>query len=507
MTVAAGPAERDVIPRWRTLSATVASGELGQAPTAIELDAQGEEELRRARRDWEADPSVVSRAELVSAGLILGVPELVEDAAESTPDDSSLPVGLRRLLTRAVLSRRAASSTTPTDSSLLEGPALWRQAAALKVALQQDPRRSVAWLELGRIHATLGQQDSAWRAIRTAMGLAPNSQFMLRAASCFLVNIKESDRAHDLLVRSPATQHDPWLMAAEIATAHAADRRPTLLKRGRQLLEAGNYPERSLSELASEVGSFELRAGADRRARVLLKRAMSDPTENAVAQVEWASRQDNRLELPARQLRMPAAHEARAQHGFEVGDWTSATASARSWLADQPFSTIAAVVASYGAMTGLLDFELGRDLAIQGLLIDPDDPGLLNNAAYAFIELGEYGLAGDYLRRAVVATTASERVALLATAGMLLYRLGDVEQGREGYREAIRAARARRDRDREAMAAVMMAREEILSGGAEVEALRGQAERLAKQTTSAAVKLWLSFVSDNEADAKGGRRR
>jgi hypothetical protein len=90
---------------------------------------------------------------------------------------------------------------------------------------------------------------------------------------------------------------------------------------------------------------------------------------------------------------------------------------------------------------------------------------------------------------------------------MLLYRLGDVEQGREGYREAIRAARARRDRDREAMAAVMMAREEILSGGAEVEALRGQAERLAKQTTSAAVKLWLSFVSDNEADAKGGRRR
>jgi tetratricopeptide (TPR) repeat protein len=287
-------------------------------------------------------------------------------------------------------------------------------------------------------------------------------------------------------------------MAAELATAHAAGARPRYLKRAKQLLESGDFRERDVSELASEVGTFELRSGADRRARRLLARATGDPTENALAQVEWASRQDSGLELSTTELSLPSAYEARAQHWLEAGKWKPGTDAAQLWLEDQPFSTVAAIVASYGAMTGLQDFRLGFTLAERGLRIDASDPGLLNNAAYASVELGDYDRAAGFLRRANNSSVpGGDRVALLATAGMLAYRRGDFEHGREGYRTAMRVARASRDVAREAMAATMMAREEKLIGGEMAEELRQQAEKLALGTTSAAVQLWLSFLQDD----------
>jgi tetratricopeptide (TPR) repeat protein len=156
------------------------------------------------------------------------------------------------------------------------------------------------------------------------------------------------------------------------------------------------------------------------------------------------------------------------------------------------------MVASYGVLTGLQDYSLGLTLAEHGLRIDANDPVLLNNAAYASVELSDYARAAAYLKRAANSTvTGGDRVALLATAGMLAYRLGDLEEGRDGYRTAIRSARASRDVAREAMAATMMAREEKLIGGEMAEELRRQAEKLAQGTTSAAVQLWLSFLQDD----------
>ena len=269
MTVATGPEDRDVIPRWRSLGATVASGELGQQVADVELDEQGEDELERSWRAWEADPSLISTAELVSAGLVLGVPGRVEKAARSLRSES-LPAGVQHLV-EAVLSRAHPSEQDP--SSVQSGPRTSdprRTARRLKAALTQDPRRAIAWLELGRIYAALGQSDSARGAIRAAVALAPDDRFVLRSASCFFVNAKEADRAHGLLANAQVTAADPWLMAAELATAHAADVRPRYLKRAKQLLESGDFRERDVSELASEVGTFELRSGADRRARRLL---------------------------------------------------------------------------------------------------------------------------------------------------------------------------------------------------------------------------------------------
>jgi Tfp pilus assembly protein PilF len=497
MTVATGPEDRDVIPRWRSLGATVASGELGQQVADAELDEQGEDELERSWRAWEADPSLISTAELVSAGLVLGVPGRVEEAARSLRRES-LPAGVQHLV-EAVLSRAHPSEQDPP--SVQSGPPTSdprRRARRLKAALAQDPRRAIAWLELGRIYAALGQSDSARGAIRAAVALAPDDRFVLRSASCFFVNAKEADRAHRLLANAQVTAADPWLMAAELATAQAADARPRYLKRAKQLLESGDFRERDVSELASEVGTFELRSGADRRARRLFARATGDPTENALAQVEWASRRSSGLELSTTNLSLPSAYEARAQHWLEAGKWRPGAEAAQLWLEDQPFSTVAAMVASYGVLTGLQDYSLGLTLAEHGLRIDANDPVLLNNAAYASVELSDYARAAAYLKRAANSTvTGGDRVALLATAGMLAYRLGDLEEGRDGYRTAIRSARASRDVAREAMAATMMAREEKLIGGEMAEELRRQAEKLAQGTTSAAVQLWLSFLQDD----------
>ncbi len=496
MTVAAGPSERDVIKRWQTFRAALVGEELGRPSITVELDERALTELTESRREWQDDPSLISAAELVSTGLVLGRPDLVEDAARSL-DLQLLPLGVRHLFQAALTREDSMDQAGRWDRDDVQSSDRHRVVAALKRALDHDPRRAVAWLDLGRIYAEFGQLRSAERAVRTAIALAPDNRFVLRSASCFFVNLTQADRAHDLLVSSSATPTDPWLLAAELATSNAAGTKSRFMKQARQVVEDSDFSERSLSELVSEAGTFELRAGAERKARQLLRRASEDPTENAVAQVEWASRRDSGLRVPTRKLDLPSAYEARTQRALQAGEWRAGVEAAQNWLDDQPFSTVAAVVASYAALTGLRDFQLGRTLALRGLQANPSDPGLLNNAAYALIELGQPAAAAEYLRKVSVSTAPADlQIVLLATFGMLSYRHDDAETGRDMYREAMRFARQRNRAELEAMAAVMMTREELLSGGSEVQPMMELAGRLARRTSSAAVSSWLSFVEN-----------
>ena len=182
----------------------------------------------------------------------------------------------------------------------------------------QTPRDPLAYLDLARRYAALGQMERAEAALRGALALAPDSRFVLRSASRFFVHARDPARAQDLLRRSPRTRTDPWLVAAEISAATVANQTSRLIKLGRDFVTRRSLPPLHLSELAGALGTLEMGDGNNKAARKLFTQAMTAPTDNSLAQAQWALPKLGLTDLPDAHS-IPRAFEAealgRSSHG------------------------------------------------------------------------------------------------------------------------------------------------------------------------------------------------
>jgi Tfp pilus assembly protein PilF len=453
------------------------------------------QELERRRSEWLAKPSETFASEFVGTALLLGVPEEAQDAVEflsnerGTRSTSLLAhrAGLREERRTLALFKPRPDYTTARQSVV-----------SFKQATIRDPRNAIAWSELARWYTTLGRPRQAEHAMHIAMALAPDSRYILRSAACCFVSIGQPQAAHQFLVQSSATQQDPWLLATELATANAAGRPPQFMKTARSMLDRGTFSPFQLSELASEVGTLDLGGGNDRRARKLLRQALVEPTENSLAQVEWASHVTPGIIIPDSSLDLPLADEARALHAAEEGDWLDALASATKWLGDQVFSSQAAMVASHAASVGLMDWDEGFEKAVFGLQSHPQSAGLLNNAAYPLIEMGKYDEAAEFLGRVRTEwAQVDDQICLQATKGLLAFRTGYPELGRRLYERSIEVARSSHGKEYfEAMATVLLAREELSVNRDSGLAVLTDAEKLAEKVKNRALERWLKLVQE-----------
>ena len=495
MTATAGLTKRDVIPRWRSVRRTLGTGELVlQNATALALTEDDINLLNERRYEWEAEQTVSFASDFVGTALLLGVPQDAQDAITFLGKvDAGKPIST--LARAAAACDEVTAKESPVEPDRL---GVYQEVADLKRAITRDPRNAIAWLELARWYTTLGQPQHPRDAIVVAVALAPANRYILRSAACFYVGVGKPKVGHSLLARSPATPFDPWLLATELATANASGERPTFIKVARSLLDHGSFSPFELSELASEVGTLDLGGGNDRHARKLLRQALVAPTENSLAQVEWASRHTSGLVIPDGSLEMPLANEARALHSQEEGEWLDAFASATYWLEDQTFSSQAAMVASHAASVGLMDWEEGFKKAVLGLEAHRTDAGLLNNAAYPLIELGRYQEADAFLARVDIGRASIDsRICISATEGLLAYRTGSPDRGRRFYLRSIAAAHATAGKQRlEAMAAVMLAREELSVDREAGLLLLQEAEKLVPNARSSAVDRWLKITQE-----------
>ena len=61
------------------------------------------------------------------------------------------------------------------------------------------------------------------------------------------------------------------------------------------MVDSGDHSNLDVSELISELATLDLQSGRDKRSRQLFVRALVDPTENSLAQAEWALQKDPRV--------------------------------------------------------------------------------------------------------------------------------------------------------------------------------------------------------------------
>jgi len=500
VTATAGPETRDVIPRWRSVRDTIAGGEFPTGGSAV-LTAEQEGLLQLRAAEWQTHATEVFAVEFVGTALLLGVGDRAADAAEFLAKNATLPsTELLGQLTTDTTSTDQAKSVQQhsdralaTERNLMERSA--KRVAQCRVELDRDPRNAIAWSELARAYTRLGLDARAERAMRVALSLAPTSRYLLRAAACLYANIGQPEQGHAILTAAALTPDDPWLLAAELATANAADISPRFSKRARLMVERREFAPFQLSELASELGTLDL-GDNDRRAKKFFHQALAEPTENSVAQAEWASHRISGLLVPDARLYAPMASEARARHAQQEGEWRNAFGHATAWLGDQLFSTNAAIAASYVSTVGLDDYAQGLHAARIGLIAHPRDAGLLNNAAYSMIELGDLEKAEELLRRIDFDTASDiQWIPAVATQGLLAFRRRRPEVGRELYHRAIELAHSIRGKETtETMATLMLAREELTLDPVAGRAALAEAERLSRRVRDASVDRWLPLV-------------
>jgi tetratricopeptide (TPR) repeat protein len=510
-------AERRMIPRWRASADAIESGELSHVgetksihPMARNpLDASGT--MRLAAKslsalidDWRRTSVFGFAADLVSAASVISPDSTqllyVRDAAQflTRHGDTSRP--LRRIATRlqeaqeveapdrdleTVSAEGHNASTEKTNISALDPLRLAVREHRHAVAVYPyDPLR---WIDLSRAYLITGNRRASERAMRTALGLAPEHRFVLRSATRLFIHLGRraphlSAEIWSRLRRSAVCRSDPWLVAAEIATAMVLNESPRFVKSARSMIEAENFSPFQLSEVAGALASLEIDSGAIKRGRKLFDQALREPTENTVAQVAWTAQHlasdlhDNIGYLTV------TSHEAQAWDDYRTGRWNSFVQATMRWHADEPFSTRPLLMGSFVAGGPLEDFKLSIQIAQSALKTDPDDAGVRNNLAFAYASLGNVSTAADVMSRLRAANlSAEERIASIATWGLIAFRRKDIEEGRSLYEQAIDLAKRQKDHEMETLATIYLAREMLMARVPDGNFVLEQGARLVKR--------------------------
>ena len=489
MSISQPDAERRLLPRWRPSEATIFAGELASAST-VEKEREPDAHFEERKLEWDRERSIEVAAELVASGIVLGRLNEGEPAVRMLADNASDANPSIRAVARRALAERAVAppESLGLQPGRLDPTPIYSHISALRRHVHLHPRDAYAWVDLARLYTILGQTPSANRTIRVALELAPEDRFVLRSAARYLVHVDDPQAAQRLLNGARATRVDPWLIAAEISVAQVAKRRSVTASIGQRGLDHSQWAPRSSSELAGALATLLLEDGAMQKARQLFRRSLEDPTENAIAQAQWASQQSLGLIVPAPLLNRPATYEARALRARLEGLWDAAIARSWEWTEFEPTSSRPLMMGSYVAGVVFGDGATVLEFAERGLYAEPHNASLLNNKAVGLAYLGRVSEAAIILAKVVIDSSPNfTQPALYATTGLLAFRGGNPVTGREFYERAASHPYTQRDRSVRILALWHLALEEARALTDQADAAVARAERASKDSKLAEV--------------------
>ncbi|MFH1495622.1 MAG: hypothetical protein ABIG70_12600 [Pseudomonadota bacterium] len=439
--------DRNVIPRWRDSGMAAASLE-AQPLVPRKVSAMDiAQELHDKLSDFRKKHSLGVAADVLNTA-ILGAKrgEEVAAVAQYVLEQPNTPSLLRSLALEF-----SGQAGTPSFIPGSAREAARQGVASIRNLLRIEPRNPIALVDMARFQAVLGLDERARQSMRMAVALAPHHRWVLRSASRLLIHTSNPDEALRLLSRNEATKDDPWLLAAELATARVTGRDPQHWRQAKRLLDSKILRPGHLSELASAVGTLEWSNGNQKLAKKLFRLALEEPNDNSLAQIKWAEhRFKDGFTTDAVIRSVPHAYEAAFWRAYYERDMNSALRHSMYWLEDEPFSLAPAMMASYVASL-LDDYDTTLDVLKQGLIANPGNRDLLNNRYYAEISGGSLfegtreEVEDKFLHmlnelressRGEDATTVHS----LANFGLLFYRIGQPENGKNAYDAAATIA-------------------------------------------------------------------
>lgn len=418
--------QRQVIPRWHSPQSALHAGERDSIRSNLRP--------RILPRRW-----LPLLSEQVQRGDIHADVEIAElqFLLSESPLDVTAPVPPRisALWHRAAEQLNARPPPRPTS---LDGDwiAIERaNVAQLRAALVRYPQQPLMWSELARAYIVLGHDDKARRAMACAVQLAGRNAYVRRSAARMHLHLNDVAGALRAVRQHPNFLGDPRMLSAEIAIAARAGQPLHHAKRGLQMLKDTNFRPTYLSELAAALATVEMQAGKHKRSRALFAHSLQSPSENALAQVQWASEWDSTIVVPTDAWDVPRSFEAHALAARLGGDWDAVLDDCELWLQDEPFATRPAILGSFATYTDKQSIRAER-LATQALAANRNSVPLHNNRAVARAYMGDITGALQDIKYSL-GCDGKNVPYLLATIGLIGYRSGDQELGEHGYHAAL----------------------------------------------------------------------
>ena len=457
---------RNVIPRWRDFATTLDLGELNTATSTREQVTQKlTHSLVNLEEDWNQNRSLSFAGDLISAAihskstaLVLEAAEFVLDTQrESKPDDPLTKLALRALNETSVAAPNQVVQVLDEDQHLASRIADYRR------QLASWPRDAILWVDLALLYARKGILNKAEKAMTVALNLEPANRFVLRSAARFFIHLNELDRAHSLLRRSSTAKTDPWIVAAEIATATSIRRFSYSIDAGIRLLASSSFDPKDLSELATAVATLQLRDGSTSKAKKYARQGLIKPNENSLAQAKWLAQEIRGLFIrtSVTDFHVQRSFEASAWEAYANGQWNTAVAEGVSWLRDQPFSSRPAIISTHMAGALLEDYDAAERLAKMGLTANPNDAKLRMLLAFMYGSTGRTKEAGEQLSIAKPTLSDLDQITYLGNLGLIAFRDLDVIKGRSLYSQAAELAKEKNESVYVAAALTYWAREEV----------------------------------------------
>lgn len=445
---------RRLLPRWYTFARSADSGELASITRSNNSESMDEDPFFQHKiSEWENQPSLGLAIDILSSAARHNrIREFERFGWWILTRKENIATSVLRL------ARAAATGTPRMLTTALEEDA--RQAVrALRKIAAEFPRDATIHTDLALAHTALGNMDKAARAIEVAVLLAPDSRFILRSASRFWVHAGMAERAHDTLLRSDRTKHDPWLTSAELAISSLTTRPPRFVKQAREQIGRSALRHFQTSEVAGALATIELLSGNRKKARDSFNHSLIDPTENAIAQAVWAAEKGIQINIHEQKITKTRAFEAIAWRSRQEMDWIKCAQYSEFWLNDEPFSSTPAILGS--ASAALCDsFEKSISLAERGLSANPLHPILFNNLLFAEILSGNAIKSTSMIDKyRSLSLDDREKIVYRATVGLFNFRFGSLDLARSAYTDAINMG-AKDYRSLAAIAAGFWAREE-----------------------------------------------
>ena len=465
---------RKLLPRWRTLSQTVDHGELKYARKSANkpVNFNSSSLLSDLVARWQKERNIENAAELISSGVVVGVNNEVENAANFLIESSNQVAPAIIRASNMVLNGNVVSPVE--DSSLFSNlgdiNSIYRKISKLKTRVRKAPRDAISWIELARLYTLLGQNEPASKCIQMAVDLAPENRFVLRAASRFFANSGDSDEGLFLLRKSNSINRDPWLQATEISLSDIGGVSSKYLKFAIDQIMKDVWEPRHSAELCGAAATVLYADGRNSKARKLMKLSIRDPNENSFTQAEWASIKGWAPSISDELFQIELAPEALTLRERHALNWERAISACINWSEMEPTSSMPL---TFGAFISLVALENGHKALTfleRAAVRIPNDPMVINNQAVAYAYIGDIEKATTSLNQLNSMQLPKDRKAVqVATNGLIEYRRGEFSKGRDLYIDAIRISDELKDDSTKFLAIWHLLREESKLGTPKIE--------------------------------------